>query len=348
MRNWRDTRAGRAWLAYRLRWKRRDLIRRGIWSQRRLTPVADRTAQIARGDILAFVCLRNEAPRLNEFLAHYRGLGVGHFLIVDNASTDGTAEFLTAQPDVSLWHTGDSYRASRFGMDWMNGLLFRHGRGHWCLTVDADELLIYDDCKAISLKKLSEQLESLGKTAMGALMLDLYPRGPLGTADAPESAPSTARLPWFDAGPYRCRVNPRDRTRRVQGGARERVFFRDNPDLSPTLNKIPFVKWRIGHAYVNSTHTLYPPRLNDEYSFSKADIWSGVLLHTKFLPSVLFAATEDINRRQHFARPDDYRPYYQGVLARPHMWSAGAVRYNGADDLLHCGLMVAPRRAEAV
>ena len=51
-------------------------------------------------------------------LDHHRKLGVRHFLIVDNASTDGTAQLLD-QPDISLWTTSASYKASRFGMDWL-------------------------------------------------------------------------------------------------------------------------------------------------------------------------------------------------------------------------------------
>ena len=36
-------------------------------------------------------------------------------------------EYLLAQPDVSLWSTDASYKAARFGMDWINHLLRRHG-----------------------------------------------------------------------------------------------------------------------------------------------------------------------------------------------------------------------------
>ena len=58
---------------------------------------------------------------------------------MDNASTDGTAEYLADQPDVSLWSTAASYRRSTFGVDWMNWLCRRHAHGHWTLTVDPDE-----------------------------------------------------------------------------------------------------------------------------------------------------------------------------------------------------------------
>ena len=85
--------------------------------------------------------------RLPHFLDYYRRLGVDHFLFVDNGSDDGTAEYLAAQPDVSLWATNHSYRLARFGVDWLGWLQWRYGHGHWCLTVDADELLVYPDCQ---------------------------------------------------------------------------------------------------------------------------------------------------------------------------------------------------------
>ena len=125
-----------------MRWKRRRLLWRAFRSRHALTPLHDRTAAIRPGDVLAFCVLRNEAERLPHFLSHYRRLGVAHFLVVDNASDDGSAALLDA-PDISVWQTGASYKAARFGLDWLNWLLLRHGHGHWCLTVDADEILVY-------------------------------------------------------------------------------------------------------------------------------------------------------------------------------------------------------------
>ena len=121
------TRAAEAWLAYRLRWKRRRLLYRAIRKRRQLSPVHDRTGAIRPGDILVFSTVRNEALRLPHFLDHYRKLGARHFLIVDNDSDDDTRAFLAAQPDVSLWRTAHSYKLSRFGVDWLTWLQIRHG-----------------------------------------------------------------------------------------------------------------------------------------------------------------------------------------------------------------------------
>ena len=83
------------------------------------------------------MCVRNEMGRLPFALSYYRDLGVGQFLIVDNDSTDGTRDYLKAQPDVRLWHTKASYRDSRFGLDWMNwfAIFLWHVLLHLCPNV---------------------------------------------------------------------------------------------------------------------------------------------------------------------------------------------------------------------
>lgn len=89
----------------RRRSERQYLIVRA-WNRRRaLKSVVNRTGQIRKGDILAFVTLRNERVRLPFFLDYYRKLGVDHFLFINNNSDDGSGNYLAEQPDVSLWWT---------------------------------------------------------------------------------------------------------------------------------------------------------------------------------------------------------------------------------------------------
>ena len=326
------------WTAWRLRWKRRELLWRAIRARHQLTPIADRTSAIAAGDILVFATLRNESLRLPGWLAHYRALGVAHFLIADHGSDDGTAALLADQPDVSLWRADGSYHATRFGMDWLGWLLARYGHGHWCLTVDADELLIYPHHDSRDLHALTARLAATGATAMGALMIEPYPRGRLGAPVAPGTA-LTDHLAWFDPGPYRTRIqNPRS-NRWVQGGARERVFFADRPERSPTLNKLPLVRWNRRHVYLNSTHSLLPRQMNGAWNGPGDPRLSGVLIHTKFLPDILPRSAEEKARRQHFVCPEEFDPYYDALMADPVLWHPGSARWQGWRDLVARGLM---------
>lgn len=328
-----------AWQAYRLRWKRRELIWRAIRAGRLLQPVADRTAMIRMGDVLAVVVLRNEMAHLPGFLAHYRRLGVAHVLAIDNGSTDGSSRLLADQPDVSLWRTDASYRDARFGVDWAGALLLRHGRGHWCVTVDADELLIYPFHDTRPLPDLAAHLNRVGQPGLGALMLELYPTGPLGTADAPEGAALWERLPWFDAGPYRAQRQMPRHNLWVQGGVRERAFFTNHPRRAPTLNKLPLMRWDWRQVYLNSTHSMLPPRLNRIYDGPGEPRLSAVLLHGKFLPGIVGKSLEELQRCQHFARPELYAGYHRAVAGGPILQDARSVRYRNWRQLVELGLM---------
>jgi hypothetical protein len=316
-------------LAYRLRWRRRQLLWRAFRRRHQIAPVADRTAAIRPGQVLAFACLRDEGARLPHFLAHHRRLGVAHFLIVDNGSTDGSAAWLARQDDVSLWHTGASYKGARFGLDWVTVLMARHGHGHWCLTLDADELFVYPHWETRPLPALTAWLDDHGAEAMAAMMLDLYPRGRLGAQDWRPGDDPLKVLEWFDAGNYSLQVQPRLGNTWIQGGPRARVLLEGAPRRAPTLNKIPLVRWNRRHVYVNSTHALLPRRLNRVWDGTGGEAISGLLLHTKFLPQILDRSAVEKARREHFAHAPDYDSYYDGILAAPDLWCPASTRLTG-------------------
>lgn len=325
--------------SYRLRLKRRRLLWRALRARHGLDPIQNRTGAIRPGAVLAFTVLRNEALRLPYFLEYYRALGVDHFLMVDNGSNDGSDALLATQPDVSLWRTDASYRASRFGMDWLGWLLMRYGHDHWCLTVDTDELLIYSGSPVHGLRDLTGWLDAHGRTGFGALMLEPYPQGPLGSHSSQPGQDPAEVLCWFDGGPYRSKRQAPRGNLWTQGGVRERVFFADNPRQSPTLNKIPLIRWNRRWVYTNSTHALLPRHLNLIYDGPGGETPSGVLLHTKFLPDIVSRSATEKQRRQHFHTPDAFGGYYDQLEAGPDLWSATSLRYGGGRQLQELGLM---------
>lgn len=325
--------------AYRRRWRRRRGLLRGLRRRRELLAVADRTEAIRPGDILLFMTLRNEAHRLPFFLTHYRALGVRHFLVIDNASTDSSRGLLADAPDVSLWLTEASYRRARYGMDWVQGLMMRHGHGHWCLCVDADELLVYPHHDTRPLPALAEHLEQSGEAMMGALMLDLYPKGPLEAARHRPGQNPVEVLGWYDRANYTIREKRDLGALWIQGGPRSRVFLADTPQRGPTLTKVPLVKWNRRYAWVNSTHSLLPRRLNAIFDTEGGEKLSGVLLHTKFLPGIAAKSTEEKTRRQHFGEPGAFDGYYDALAASPDLWCPASTPYRGWRQLEAEGLM---------
>lgn len=331
-----------SWIAaYRLRLKRRRALWRAIRARRSLKCLIDNTGQIKATDILCVVVLRNEALRLPDFLAHYRRLGVGHFLIVDNQSDDGSRAVLedaAGAGDLSLWQCADSYRNSRFGLDWAGWLLMRYGNGKWCLTVDVDELLVYPGMGHHGLRDLTQALEAKGQIGFGALMLDLFPKGPIREHSYAADQAPTEVLRWFDSGPYRKQRQAPQGNLWVQGGTRDRVFFTDAPARAPTLNKLPLVKWNWRYSYTNATHALLPRGLNALYDGPGGELPSGVLLHTKFLPDATMRAKEEQLRGEHFHTPELFQGYYDQVISSPDLWHEKAVEYRTPEHLASLGL----------
>jgi hypothetical protein len=312
----------------------RSLRRRG-----QLNPVADRTGAIGARDVLLFACLRNERIRLPYFLDYYRRLGVGHFLVVDNGSADGSAEYLSAQDDVSLWWAEGSYAAARFGMDWVGALLFRHGHGHWCLTVDADEFFVYPFCDTRPLPALTDWLDDCGLRSFSAMLIDMYPRGPVDETPYAEGQDPFEIAQWFDGANYTIQRNPELKNLWIQGGPRARAFFADRPQAAPALNKIPLVRWRRRYAYVHSTHMLLPRGLNLTYDQSGGEAASGALLHAKFLHTIRDKAAEEAERGEHYAGGREYAAYRAGLEHSPDLWTDWSERYINWRQLEILGLM---------
>ena len=322
-----------------LRARRRRLQLRALRKRRGLRVVADRTSRIRRGDILVFTTLRNEAVRLPYFLDYYRKMGCTHFLMVDNGSTDGSGDFLRAQEDVSLWHTTDSYRAARFGCDWLNALLAAHGHGHWTLTVDVDEFLVFPHSDTRPLNALTDWLDSSSVKAFSAMLLDMYSKEPISKTTYHAGQNPFQVLRWFDPGNYLIRRDRQHGNLWIQGGPRMRSVFADDPASAPALNKIPLVKWHKGYVYVSSTHSLLPRGLNrvfDEWGGEKP---SGCLLHAKFLSILAEKVEEELERRQHFAGGREYRAYRETIAEAGSFWTEGSVEYRGWRQLEDLGLM---------
>jgi hypothetical protein len=301
--------------------------------------VANRTSDIRSTDLLLFCTQRNEGVRLPYFLNYYRDMGVNHFFFVDNDSDDGTLDYLAKQPDVSVWTTRASYKRSRFGVDWMNWLLMKYGHGHWCLTVDPDELFLYPFCDTRPLRALTDWLDASSIKSFSAMLLDMYPKGPINQHTYLPGQNPLEIASWFDSGNYTISKNPMFGNLWIQGGPRARMFFADAPELAPALNKVPLVKWDRRYAYVSSPHNLLPRGLNlvyDEWGGEKA---SGVLLHTKFLSTFNAKAEEELERRQHYGASREYLAYAEGAQADPDLWCKWSEKYINWRQLEFLGLM---------
>ena len=138
--------------------------------RRELRPIVDYTGQIQGDDILVFTSQRNERIRLPYFLDYYRSMGANHFVFVDNDSTDGSLDYLTDQPDVSVWRIDKSYKCARFGVDYLNALHMTYVHGHLVLTVNLDEFPVYPFCNTRPLQALTDWLDASSIKSFRAML----------------------------------------------------------------------------------------------------------------------------------------------------------------------------------
>ena len=286
-----------------------------------------RPIETRQGEVLGFARMRDEALRLPWFLDYHRRLGVDRFLIVDNASTDGTAEFLASQPDVHHFWTDERYADNASGMDWINPLLHAHGRERWCLTLDADELFIFPHSETRSLATLGAHVRKHGANAVSAHMIDMY-------ADRP------IRQSTYRTGEdflTVCRHFDMPDLRDTRGGARRRLFWsrdskRGAEARPPVLKKLPFVHWGPDTHYKISTHVMDGAR--------PAPV-GGAILHFKFFADFSQKIERALTERQYWNGSEQYERYGEGLDTDPDLSAhhANSIRYESTAQLMALGVL---------
>jgi hypothetical protein len=303
---------------------------------RQLDLVQNNLDAIQERDIILFCCLRNEQFRMPFFARYYRNLGVRHFLVVDNGSTDSFPEWAKEQPDFSVWRTTASYRDSRFGMLWLNDLLRRHGAGHWCVAVDPDEFLVYPYMETRSLRALANFLEEEKRHCFHAVLLDAYSDRNLEETILEEASDPFAVCQFFDSDGY-IQVPGWGGSLWVRGGPRLRIHSAGNPNEAPALNKIPFIKWRSHFHYRRSTHDARPLYLNKAHTPGEVSP-TGALFHFKMVAPLLGKAEEEMKRSEHYAGGREYKLYLEKrdlCCYEPDL----SVRYENPRQLIELGIM---------
>ena len=101
-----------------------------------------------------------------------------------------------------MFFTNASFAASQCGVDWLNELLNAHAVGHWALTLDADELLVYPLSERIGVRRLASFLDQVQAHALVAYMLDMYSRAPIRDTSYERGSPFLSACDYFDTGTY--------------------------------------------------------------------------------------------------------------------------------------------------
>mgnify|MGYP003778311829 CR=1 FL=1 len=151
------------------------------------------------GEVMLITPVRDELKLLPAFLRHYRKMGVRDFIFIDNSSTDGTTDYLRAQPDCFVFHTDESFRDNNYAMDWINRVIVEHGICGWLIYVDVDEHLVYPDMERTDIADYCARLADGGFDCVNAVMVDMYPEGSfLDLTFGPDDDLADV-MGWFDA-----------------------------------------------------------------------------------------------------------------------------------------------------
>ena len=151
--------------------------------------------ELEGGPVAISLC-HNEMLRLPDFLRHHRQIGVRHFFVVDNDSTDGSGEYLDAQPDVTRLYTRKPYQ--EFKATFRAWPCDHYAEGRWILEPDVDEHLIYPGWPEVPLAHLLSHWDATGSEAVFAPMVDMYADRPLAEVRHGAEARMSETYPLFD------------------------------------------------------------------------------------------------------------------------------------------------------
>lgn len=295
-----------------------------------LTTIRCRGA-LAEGECGLICVLRNEIDRLPLFFEHYRKLGVTRFLIIDNGSDDGSHVFLLAQPDADIFLTRVAFRDGQAGLYWANAVARAFCIGHWILRVDADELLVYDGMEDRDLRQLASWLERSGLDRLFAPLLDIYPSGALGERQRPV-ADILREDCWFDIEGYT--LNRIQAGWDLTGGARRRLFGKDEDETWPPLSKYPYFRMTDDTVVFNH-HWQWP---YDEVTEGP----QGALIHLKLIDDLAERTERFVREGQHFNQSEDYKRIAGALADNPDLvaFHEGSTRYRGPRSLVRQAFML--------
>lgn len=151
---------------------------------------------------------------LPSFLEHHRAIGVEQFLFLDDCSIDGTASFLSDQPDCVVLRMPLRFgqviaykpRNRRLAIN-RAGILMKNEipelllRDKFVLYLDADEFLFLPPGVS-SVRDVIARVECIGETSVGASVVEFFPHGisDIATEFVPRSLADLLReYPYFDA-----------------------------------------------------------------------------------------------------------------------------------------------------
>lgn len=290
----------------------------------KLNKLRETTVESTEEAPILICVLKDERTMIDEFMQHYRELGVSEFIFIDNGSQDGTVEYLTDCQDVTLYQTLDTFVWTD-KQAWINYVIDQRGLNRWYLYVDADELLVYDNCEHHKLCDLTRFLDEKGITRCRGMLIDMYAGDEILKARY-EAGKLRESYPYYDANGYDEQQFSDMISRK--GGPRKRALCQDS-NINPELTKYPLFRLSDGEVFANP-HLLWP----HEQNFI-SPCYLG-LLHFKFLPGLMAHLEKAVEEGVYWDNSSEYSAYLKALKENPHLSLIfeNSQRYTSSQDLI--------------
>jgi hypothetical protein len=298
----------------------------------RRTPI-----KASEGIVLCHV--RDEMSLLPHFLKHYREIGVKRFAFVDNGSSDQTVPFLLDQSDCDVFQFTGSFKQSGSGMIWKNLLMITYLPAKWYFSADVDEHAVYEGWPDVGLDEFASRMSARGRSAVTALMVDMYGDGPLIKAHVEAGGSLLGTCPFFDGDGYKIGIPEDWRAEnfpriRAHGGPLARVFAsKGGGGMSA---KAPLILEP--NVYFHDPHTVLPVGLN----FTPMEI---ILLHFRFSAAIVPKIKRVLEHRSYEQGSiDEYQVLGDRLKQDPEFsfWYSGSTKFESPQQFVDRG-MIGPR-----
>jgi hypothetical protein len=147
-----------------------------------------------KSNVFVICLIKNGEIYIQNFIEHYKRVGVKHIFFMDNGSTDQTLNIASKYNEVTIFECRLPFNEYKLAMRIF--LAETYGSGGWCLSVDIDEFWEFPYCNQISLTQFINYLDEFGFTGCVAHQLDLFGEGVLSKENKNDNLLSD--LKYFD------------------------------------------------------------------------------------------------------------------------------------------------------
>lgn len=265
---------------------------------------------------VVLVVVKDEIDRMKLFFEHYRALGVHQFLVIDNNSTDGTRDFVSAQKDARVYLINDLFQTQK-KVAWIEKIMTITGYDRWYVVVDSDELLDFIGSETHTLEELINSRPEPECDYMQGFLVDMYAEKPVFSVSCNyKEIPGVFSL--FDKDSYY-----REGPMFVYGGPRHRTF-----GLKILLSKQSVFLFKPETIYC-CPHYLYAKNMKS------CDKFCYVLRHYKFLEKDRSSYEDRVNRKGFHKSSIEYKIIMDQLKSTSDVSFDynGSARYNDSESL---------------